>query len=168
MGLNNNARSVAGLGGPETASAQYLSAEVSPTVTFRHAFGRSDTTLRLRYVGQWTAGYTETGSSANLTVSSQLTHVAEARAQLTRNTASGAKMRLGADIAYQSGGATGFTLAGNALSVANGGNGVTGRGFIGMDFSTSRGTGSAELGVTQTGQISGTAAFRVSFRGKLI
>ena len=106
IGVNDNARSVAALGGLETATAQYLSLEVSPSVTFHEALGRTNSDLRLRYVGIWTAGYAESGSSANLTVRNQLSHVAEARYQVSRQTRNGLRLRVGADLGYQTGAAT--------------------------------------------------------------
>ncbi len=163
VGFNDNARSVAALGGLETASARYLSVEVSPSVTFKNTFGPANSDLRLRYVGQWTQGYTETGSTANLTVDNQLSHIAEARYQVSHHTESGQTFRFGTDLSYQSGSATSFTLAGNQLSAANAGNGVNGRGFVGAGFATKRGFGSAEVGISATGQVSGTAAFKINF-----
>ena len=66
----------------ETASADYGGYFISPSVTVGRSIGeRTEISVGGHYAGLFLDGYTETGSSANLTVASRAAHVAAVRAQ---------------------------------------------------------------------------------------
>lgn len=71
-------------GGVETASADYDGYFISPSVTVGRSIGeRTELSIGGHYAGLFLDGYTETGSAANLTVSSRDVHVAAIRGQAT-------------------------------------------------------------------------------------
>ena len=77
-------RHIAALGGAETATADYSSWFTSPSVgiaipVLTNEKGEMRVTGRLSYVGGQVAGYSEAGSSANLTVGSQTVGLLDAR-----------------------------------------------------------------------------------------
>ena len=70
-------------GGLETASADYDGYFISPSLTFGRSIGeRTEISFGGNYAGLFLDGYSETGSSANLTVSSRDVHLAALRAQV--------------------------------------------------------------------------------------
>ncbi len=71
-------------GGLETASADYGGYFISPSVTVGRSIGeRTEISVGGHYAGLFLDGYTESGSSANLTVASRAAHVAAVRAKAT-------------------------------------------------------------------------------------
>ena len=81
-------RQVAGLLGPETASADFASWFWSPEIglaipVLERQAASAGAGLKVRYVGGATAAYAETGSSADLSVPQQGINILEARAELT-------------------------------------------------------------------------------------
>jgi outer membrane autotransporter protein len=115
--INNNLAA----GGIETAKASYAGWYVSPELKFGHnvalgqVFGAQHTltpSLQVRYLYGSFGGYTETGSTANLTVNSQTVQTLEERAELklTRTTMLNANFALLIDI---TGGALGVQRVGS-------------------------------------------------------
>jgi hypothetical protein len=81
-------RELAGPFGPETASADFASWFWSPEIglaipVLEGQAASAGAGLKVRYVGGATAAYTETGSSADLSVPQQGINILEARAELT-------------------------------------------------------------------------------------
>ncbi|WP_419906434.1 autotransporter outer membrane beta-barrel domain-containing protein [Hoeflea sp.] len=69
-------------GGLETASADYGGYFISPSITVGRSVGeRLELSFGGNYAGLFLDGYTETGSSANMTVASRDVHVAAVRAE---------------------------------------------------------------------------------------
>lgn len=155
-------------GGLETARASYDSIFVSPSLTTQAPFSLAGSSLRLRYTGLLSQGYTETGSSSNLTVESRLASMAEARLGLEKPLPSGFLLRYGGDMQYATADANDFLLAGTPVSVASANDGFAARGFLGVDFfrenaSGNLMTGAVELGVSSDSQVDASFLFRVSF-----
>ncbi|WP_169054471.1 autotransporter domain-containing protein [Nitratireductor sp. XY-223] len=71
-------------GGLETASADYGGYFISPSVTVGRSIGeRTEISVGGHYAGLFLDGYTESGSSTNLTVAGRAAHVAAVRAKAT-------------------------------------------------------------------------------------
>ena len=166
FGANGSARQVAGLLGPETASASFGALYFNASLTRSGLFGGANTALRLRYAGAFSAGYAETGSSANLTVGARLSHNLAVRLEHSTALGRSASLRYGADASYATGSAASLTLAGGALSVNDAQNGFAGRGFLALDFAggaAARTTGTAELGLSDGGRVDANVSFKVRF-----
>lgn len=143
-------------GGFEYARADYDSHFVSPSLTVGvdHAAGMAVLTpsLGLRYAGVLQQGYTETGSTANLTAGDRVTHVIELRGQfaatVAASTAEGgswqATARTGVDGVFNWGDDISMTLAGTPITVAAGDDDTVARGFVGLDLAYA-GPGGLEL-----------------------
>ncbi|ODT78207.1 MAG: hypothetical protein ABS76_24675 [Pelagibacterium sp. SCN 64-44] len=84
VGGNQSAREIAGPLGPETARASYSSWFLAPSLgvsvpVLNTETGEVDLVGSVSYIGGQTAGYTETGSSVNLTVGPQTISLLDAR-----------------------------------------------------------------------------------------
>lgn len=165
FGTNASGRQVAGLLGLETASASFGSLYLNASLMRAGLFGSDKTALRLRYAGALAAGYTETGSSANLTVGARMSHNLAVRFEHSTALSGAASLRYGADAHYATGSVASLTLAGGALSVNDPQNGFGGRGFLAVDFAggASRATGTAELGLSDGGRVDANVSFKVRF-----
>lgn len=149
--------------GIETATASYSSYFVSPSLTMQDVMGLENTILRLRYLGSYSSGYTEMGSSTNLTVDERFSHLFEARIGMQNSITDSMSIRYGVDAQYSTTDATGIDLMGTALSIPNANDGFAARGFLGLDFNNNLGVGNLEFGMSDTGQLDAALAFKVDF-----
>jgi hypothetical protein len=155
--------------GYETAYANYVSMFASPSIKLGmdHDLGvaRVTPSVTLTYAGVYQAGYTENGSSANVTMGSSLAHVLNARAELEVGTIDlreggngwSTSAKIGADGTISGGGAAEAQLLGQTLNLPNV-SANSARGFVGANaeykvgnFTLNAGT---ELGLTTTGMFS--------------
>ncbi|WP_378947646.1 autotransporter domain-containing protein [Mesorhizobium sp. ANAO-SY3R2] len=166
-------------GGLETADGDYGGIFISPSVTvgLDHDLGTARLTpsISLLYAGIYQNGYTETGSTANLTLESQTTHVFTARGEIELGTlkldemAGGwsGSVRLGAEGTLTDGSATSASLLGSALNLA-GSTSTEARGFVGMDFGFTRGgydfSTKGEVGYSTAGVLSASIQGGIGMR----
>jgi hypothetical protein len=119
--------------GLETASDSYLSAFISPAMTWHGVLGDNDS-LRLRYTGTFYGSQSfDYEGEGDLEVESRITHQIEVRMAWARVIETGT-IRYGFDLGYQSDDAMDLTLAGQNLSATTPGDAAYGRVFASMDF----------------------------------
>ncbi len=152
-------------GGFETATADYNGYFLSPSLTIgtnTQLFGKPLTpSIRLRYAALFLDGYTESGSSANLSVGSRTAHFGEIRGQLAyrahqAQTSQGAMetvLRAGVDGIFNWGDDVSATLLGQSVVFAPGDQDAIARGFVGADF----------VFAGHGGRTSATAGFEVGY-----
>lgn len=156
-------------GGIETATADYTGFFVSPSVKvgIDHDIGAARLTpsVSLLYAGIYQPGYSETGSSANLSFGAQSTHVLTARAELELGTLDqddvpggwSGSFKLGADGTVTNGSAVSATLIGAPLEFAASTN-LEARGFAGLNIEYATGgttfAATSEVGLSTTGILS--------------
>jgi hypothetical protein len=119
--------------GLETASDSYLSAFISPAMTWHGVLGDNDS-LRLRYTGTFYGSQSfDYEGEGDLEVESRITHQIEVRMAWARVIETGT-IRYGFDLGYQSDDAMDLTLAGQNLSATTPSDAAYGRVFASMDF----------------------------------
>ena len=180
--FNNSMRQIlnnVAVGGLETANGQYGGFFVSPSVTlgFDHNLGAARLTpsVSLLYAGIYQPGYTETGSTTNLTVGSQITHVLNARAEIELGTLKqddmpggwSGSVKLGVEGTITDGSAIQASLLGKALTLA-GSTATEGRGFVGAGLGFSQGgydfSAKSEVGYSTTGTLSASIQGSIGVR----
>ena len=141
------------LGGVETARGDFNSIFISPSVTFGTrlpvAAGALIPSLRLRYLGLFVDGYSESGSDGDLAVSRRDLNVFEARGQLAlalpprslQNRSWQTTLRAGIDAIGQNSDDVSATLLGQDISFAAGDKKAVLRGFAGVDLAAEVGAG---------------------------
>lgn len=152
VGIYDNDRQVINTGvsgGVETARADYNGYFLSPSLTIgtdTQILGRAVTpSVRLRYAALFLDSYTESGSSANLSVGSRTAHFGEVRGQLavyakeaqTGQGAMNAVLRVGVDGIFNWGDDVDATLLGQGIRFAPGDQDAAVRGFVGADVAFS-------------------------------
>lgn len=166
--FNKGSRQISGAGGLETASADYSGAFISPSMTIGidHSYGdvRVTPSVSLLYAGIYQNGYTETGSSSNLTAESQFTNVVTARAELELGTLKleerkdgwSGSVRLGAEGTLLDGNDVNGAVLGSTLTI-EGESSSEARGFVGADFSFIQGryefSANTEVGYSSNGSL---------------
>lgn len=172
--FNQSARRIinnAVAGGLETADGQYSGVFVSPSVTlgFDYDLGpaRLTPSISLLYAGVYQNGYAETGTSANLTLGSQFTHVLSARGEIELGTINlddvpggwSGSVKIGAEGTVTDGSATSASLLGSALTLA-GSTSTEARGFFGASLGFSQSgydfSAETEVGYSTAGTLSGS------------
>lgn len=169
--LNNKAP-----GGYDTASGSYTGLFVSPSIRLgldqEIASARVTPSVALMYAGIYQDGYTETGVTTPLTMSSQVSHVLNARAEVeiaaidhsTDPLGWNTSFTLGADGTVTHGGAASATIMGKVLDF-DAQSALEARGFVGANAEYTSGaytfSASTELGYSTTG------IFSASVRGGL-
>jgi hypothetical protein len=119
--------------GLETASDSYLSAFISPAMTWHGVLGDNDS-LRLRYTGTFYGSQSfDYDGEGDLEVESRITHQIEVRMAWAR-VIENSTIRYGFDLGYQGDDAMDLTLAGQNLSATTPGDAAYGRVFASMDF----------------------------------
>jgi hypothetical protein len=119
--------------GLETASDSYLSAFISPAMTWHGVLGDNDS-LRLRYTGTFYGSQSfDYEGEGDLEVESRITHQIEVRMAWAR-VIENSTIRYGFDLGYQGDDAMDLTLAGQNLSATTPGDAAYGRVFASMDF----------------------------------
>jgi len=167
--------------GAETASSAYSNYFVSPAITFSgtRPIGTSNLTFSLgaRYTALYQQGYTETGSTANLTVSPVATQIFELRALAT---AEGAAKEWAKGTFFPSvyagiegqvflGGAVSSSVAGSTIAFSSTGDNNAARVFAGINAvlvkkDTSEVRSGFEYGMNTQGVISTSAFMRWDIR----
>jgi hypothetical protein len=157
---NETARRIANntvVTGLETARGEYMSYFFMPSATFRGDWNLGETgfetSVRIRYTANRDQGYTETGSTAPMTVDGRTSHLGEVRLQvdgavIDRETASGsftANLRLGADAQYFDGDRVSGGIAGQSISFATNADQSSSRAFAGLNISHIMGDGTRDL-----------------------
>lgn len=166
-------------GGLETANGDYSGIFFSPSVTVGvdHDLGiaRLTPSMSLLYAGIYQDGYTETGSTANLTIGSQTTHVVTARGEIELGTLRldempggwSASVKLGGDGTIIDGSAASASLLGSALTLA-GTTSTDARGFVGVDFGFTQGgydfSTKGEIGYSTAGDLSASIQGGIAIR----
>jgi hypothetical protein len=182
---NNTSRRIANntvITGLETARGEYMSYFLMPSATFRGDWGLGDTgfetSVRVRYAAMHDQGYSETGSTAAMTVDGRTSHLGEVRLQvdgalIDQATASGsftADLRVGADAQYLEGDRVSGSVAGQSIAFATTGDKMSSRAFAGLNMSQimAHGTrelrGGFEVGRTQSGIADVSASIRWQMR----
>ncbi len=182
---NNTSRRIANntvITGLETARGEYMSYFLMPSATFRGDWNLGETgfetSVRIRYTANRDQGYTETGSTAPMTVNGRTSHLGEVRLQvdgavIDRETASGsftANLRLGADAQYFDGDRVSGGIAGQSISFATNADQISSRAFAGLNIShimadgTRELRGGVEFGRTQNGITDVSASIRWQMR----
>lgn len=146
---NKSRRNIGGGMTPETASASYAGWFLNPSAAIGRRFGLGHgfsltPALKLRYVSAFFDGYTESGSTANLTVGARNVQALEERVELTLakvGTLAGHRTTYrvtGGALSQQrlGGGAVDLTLLGQSLVAAtpDGKNTIGGYGGVGLDW----------------------------------
>lgn len=155
-------------GGVETASGDYSGAFFSPTVTVGvdHSYGdmRMTPSVTLLYAGIYQEGYTETGSTANLTLGSQYTNVLTARGEIELGSLRlddqpdgwSGSVRLGAEGTWLNGNDVDGSVLGSTLTI-DGNTSLQGRGFVGADVTFTQGryefSAKTEVGYSTNGSL---------------
>lgn len=170
--FNSSARRIinnAVTGGVETANGHYNGIFVSPSVTlgFDQDLGpaRLTPSISLLYAGIYQGGYSETGSTGNLTLGSQVTHVLNARGEIELGTVKldympggwSGSVKIGAEGTISDGSAMSASLPGSALTLA-GSTSTQARGFVGASLGFSQGgydfSAKSEVGYSTAGSLS--------------
>lgn len=125
--------------GLETAISNYNGYFITPELTLETKMDFAGVVVkpsaRLRYSFMYFDGYTETGSSANLTLAGHSAHIFDARLQLAVPLAETIEFRLGIDGRISVGNSgIDATLLGQSLSFDAGGGASSGSVFVGADF----------------------------------
>lgn len=165
--------------GYETAYANYVSMFASPSIKLGMdqdlGFARLTPSVTLTYAGIHQAGYSESGSSANVTMGSSFSQLLNARAELELGTidlgeaGSGwsGSAKIGADGTLTYGGTTDAQVLGTTLSLAGNSTNAA-RGFIGANAQYQSGTYSftagTELGLNTQGMVSASLRGGVGMR----
>ena len=134
-------------GGLETASAGYGSFYISPAATFgiHRQFGRATVSpsVRLRYTGLFTPGFSETGSAGDLSAASRFAQAVDVRGQVKAELGGlvgeagvgRIGVRAGVDGILTFGGKFDATALGSAIDFDVDGKKAVARGFVGADAS---------------------------------
>jgi hypothetical protein len=155
------------VGGIETAHAEYNSIFISPEVTLKgERVGLGGITVRPtvrgRYTYQHFDGYSETGSTANITVGARDTHTFDGRLQLDFGVVDTSDtqlvLRLGVDgRVVQGANAVDATMLGNAFNFDPGGNANSVGGFAGASFDRKLSDTTNIFATAEVGMGTGTA-----------
>ena len=95
-------------------------------------------------------------------IGGRMTHMAEARVEYNRPLGN-ATLRYGVDAIFAKAEDTELNLAGTGFEVENANNGLSARGFIGMNYNLSAGTAGFEIGMANEGRSTASGWMRFAF-----
>jgi hypothetical protein len=144
--------------GLETASADYLSIFVAPSVTIDGLLGQASR-LRLRYMATWHEAHSYDFTQGDLSVGERLSHAVEARLDFRHALGDAGQLRYGLDGTYLASNGIDLMLGGTPFEVSSAAEGWSGRAFFGFDA----GAGHFEVGYDTEERVTASLGIHLTF-----